>query len=205
MNSSQDLYSEARLADWLRANGQGAVERIVDGMVEDVKKFEGGASQADDLTIMALAFHGAAAGTVRSETLRMELTNQLAEVARLNTAFSEYAEDKAVPKRAVGQFQLMFDELLTNIISHAYSDAGEHRILVEVRFSVDRIAAKITDDGKPFNPLKYGAPPIEASIDERQVGGLGIHLVRNVMDEVIYHRASDKNIVEAVKHLDGSA
>jgi len=203
MNSSLNLYSESRLAGWLEDNGRGAVEDIVDGMVEDVKRFEAGADQADDLTILAVVLHGDA-GAGQYEALKLELSNQLSEVERLNVAFSEFAEKSNVPKRIVNQFKLVFDELLTNIVSHAYSDDGEHTILTDIRLFGDKIVATIADDGKFFNPLKYGTPPVEASIDEREVGGLGIHLVRNVMDEVRYRRAGETNVVSVVKYLDAS-
>jgi anti-sigma regulatory factor (Ser/Thr protein kinase) len=204
MDSSLNLYSEPRLAGWLEDNGTGAVEGIVDGMVEDVKRFEAGAAQADDLTILALAFHGDV-GAGQYEMLKLELSNQLPELERLNVAFSEFAEKSNVPKRTVNQFKLVFDELLTNIVSHAYSDHGEHTILTEIRVFGDKIVATIADDGKLFNPLKYGKPLVEASIDEREVGDLGIHLVRNVMDEVRYRRQGETNVVSVVKYLEAPA
>ncbi len=175
------------------------MEDIVDEMVEEVNRFEAGADQADDLTILALAFHGDV-GAGQYETLKLELSNQLSEVERLNVAFSEFAEKSNVPKRTVDQFKLVFDELLTNIISHAYSDDGEHAIFTEIRLFGDKIVATIADDGKLFNPLKYGTPLVEASIDEREVGGLGIHLVRNVMDEVRYNEPG--NEVTMIKRHD---
>jgi sigma-B regulation protein RsbU (phosphoserine phosphatase) len=203
MDTSLNLYSESRLVAWLENNGRGAVEDIVDEMVEDVKRFEAGADQADDLTILAVVFHGDV-GAGQYEALKLELSNQLPEVERLNVAFSEFAEKSNVPKRTVDQFKLVFDELLTNIVSHAYSDDGKHTIFTDIRVFGDKIVATIADDGKFFNPLKYGRPLVEASIDERKVGGLGIHLVRNVMDEVRYRRAGETNVVSVVKYLDAS-
>ena len=203
MDSSRNLYSESRLAGWLESNGRGAVEDIVDEMVEEVKRFEAGADQEDDLTILALGFHGDV-GAGQYEALKLELSNQLPEVERLNVTFSEFAEKSNVPKRTVNQFKLVFDELLTNIVSHAYSDDGEHTIFTDIRVFGHKIVATIADDGKFFNPLKYGRPLVEASIDEREVGGLGIHLVRNVMDEVRYRRAGETNVVSVVKYLDDS-
>ncbi len=202
MDGGENLYSETRLATWLRTSAGGTVEEIINAAVADVKAFEAGAAQADDLTMMALTFQGSAE---QPTTMRLELLNQLPEVERLNVTFAEFAVARSVPKRVISQFRLVFDELLTNIISYAYTDEAEHRIRAEVRWSTDKIVATITDDGKPFNPFKHGTPPIEASIDERKLGGLGIHLVRNVMDEVRYERAGDRNVVGVAKYLDTSA
>ncbi len=63
----------------------------------------------------------------------------------------------------------------------------------------------VADDGKPFNPFLLAAPDTGQSVEEREVGGLGVHLVRNVMDEVSYHRRTDRNVVILIKHLKPSA
>ena len=137
--------------------------------------------------------------------LRLELLNQLPEIERLNDAFVAFAEARSVPRRVIRQFGLVFDELLTNIISYAYADDREHRIQLEVRCTANKVSARITDNGVLFNPLKHRSPPVEAPIDEWKVGGLGIKLVRNVMDELSYVREGDENIVDVAKYLDPPA
>jgi len=96
---------------------------------------------------------------------------------------------------------VVFDELLSNIVSHAYRDKGEHTIDLRAELSSDRLALTITDDGRPFNPFTSAAPDTAVAMEEREPGGLGIHLVRNMMDEVSYSRRADKNVVFLVKYL----
>jgi sigma-B regulation protein RsbU (phosphoserine phosphatase) len=201
MNPERELYTEERFAEWLRTNAATSVERLVDGIVSSVKVFESGAPQADDLTVLAVAYHGSGTTDDGPRTLDLELVNQFSEINRLASAFATFAEEHGVSQRLVRHFKMVFDELLNNTISHAYEDDGPHTIGVAVRLGQDRLTASITDDGVPFNPLKFGKPLTEASIDEREIGGLGIHLVRNVMDEVHYQRAVGQNIVSVVKYL----
>jgi anti-sigma regulatory factor (Ser/Thr protein kinase) len=101
---------------------------------------------------------------------------------------------------------VVFEELLSNIVSHAYRDEGEHTIDLRAELSADRLALTITDDGRPFNPFTSVAPDTTAvSTQEREPGGLGIHLVRNMMDEVSYRRRTNKNVVILVKHLEAGS
>jgi sigma-B regulation protein RsbU (phosphoserine phosphatase) len=90
-------------------------------------------------------------------------------------------------------------------VSHAYRDKGEHTIDLRAELSSDRLALTITDDGRPFNPFTSAAPDTTVAMEERQMGGLGIHLVRNMMDEVSYRRRTDKNVVILVKHLEAGS
>ncbi len=137
--------------------------------------------------------------------LELELGRDLSEIDRVNEVFATFAAEHHVSLAVIRQFKLVFDELLNNIITHAYEDQREHAIQVAVRYSSEQLTASITDDGAPFNPLRFGIPPVEASIDERRVGGLGIHLVRNVMDDVLYNRVDDHNVVTVVKNLSGES
>ena len=96
---------------------------------------------------------------------------------------------------------IVFDEMLNNIISYAYHDEDEHEIEIRVELSENRLTVSIVDDGIPFNPIGVETPDTELSLEERKIGGLGIHLVRRVMDKVSYQRRIDKNIATLVKRL----
>ena len=98
---------------------------------------------------------------------------------------------------------MVLDELLNNIISYAFEDDGVHTIGVRVELSSDRLAITINDDGMPFNPLGKELPNTRLPVEERPIGGLGIHLARNLMDDVSYNRRTDENEVILVKYLKG--
>jgi len=84
----------------------------------------------------------------------------------------------------------------------AYRDNREHNIEVRMAALVGkRLTVTITDDGVPFNPLSVEAPDTDLSLEDREVGGLGIHLVRNLVDDVSYHRRIGKNVLTLMSHL----
>jgi anti-sigma regulatory factor (Ser/Thr protein kinase) len=97
---------------------------------------------------------------------------------------------------------MVFDELLANVISYAYSDEDAHSIEVIVNCAENRLTISISDDGMPFNPFTREDPDITLSVEDREIGGLGIMLVKNTMDETGYQRRHNRNIVTLIKHLD---
>ena len=96
---------------------------------------------------------------------------------------------------------MVFDELLNNIISYAYQDDEEHEIEVRVEAAGERLVVSIADDGIPFNPFDAAKPDTGLALEERTLGGLGIHLVLKVMDKVAYQRRTNKNVLTLVKKL----
>jgi serine/threonine-protein kinase RsbW len=103
------------------------------------------------------------------------------------------------------QFTLAFDEILTNLASHATQVAGrEIGVEVALRLYGDRLEATIWDDGPPFDMTKTADPDIDAGLEDRAVGGLGLFIVRNVMDEVVHDRLGARNRLFLIKRLDAS-
>ncbi len=138
-----------------------------------------------------------------SETLELTLRNDLAEHARLAAALSDWAERQGIDPGLATTFELAFDEILANIVGYAYDDADEpgveHAIEVACRWDGETLSAEVVDDGRPFDPLSAPEPDLEAGLDERQVGGLGLFLVRQLMDEVAYRRQDGKNRLSFAK------
>jgi serine/threonine-protein kinase RsbW len=109
------------------------------------------------------------------------------------------AEQQGFSKREVNKIQVAAEEALVNVISYAYPDDGGD---VEIRCNAkgaEGLVIEIIDWGIPFDPLSLPEPDIEAPPEEREVGGLGIHIMRNIMDEVSYKREGDRNILTLVK------
>ncbi len=136
-----------------------------------------------------------------AHALEIILKNDLTEIDRLNQDFMVFAKKYDLPKAICRKMRLVFDELLNNVISYAYHDQREHLIGVKIGLHDDRLMITIEDDGGPFNPFSLAAPDTELSIEERRIGGLGIHLVRNLMDKVGYQRRIDRNVVTLIKHV----
>lgn len=201
MNITQSLYGEPQLVHMLKSETLASAENLVEGVVHDVLRFQGNAEQADDITVLALQYHG---GREKEESrvFALTLTNRLAEIQRLNAAFTAFADEHAVPAAARRSGNIVFDELINNVISYAFDDQTEHTIDVRIELTPRRLVISITDDGRPFNPFQMDPPDTALSIDERGIGGLGVHLVRKMMDEVSYNRRTGRNVVTLVKYLD---
>ena len=139
------------------------------------------------------------------DRLELSITNDLVEIDRVNEAFEGFAEKHSIPMPIVFKVKMVFDEVLNNVISYAYEDEQDertHAIDIEIGISSTRLLIQISDDGKPFNPFGAGAPDTKLALDERELGSLGIHLVRSVMDEAGYHRKIGRNIVTLAKNLE---
>ena len=91
--------------------------------------------------------------------------------------------------------KVALDEILTNIISYAYDDAKEHIIVIRLSLDQEKWTVEVEDDGRPFNPLNAPEPDTKQLLGERPIGGLGIHLVRKLIDELEYRRQNDRNIL----------
>ena len=202
MNRQKQLYGEERLVDLLSSRDHKSAESLTLAVVDDVQDFEAGADQADDVTILCLQYFGAPEYVRQVVTLDIDVQNRLAEIDRVNRKFNAFAEAHSIPTRSARSINLVFDELLNNIVSYAFEDEESHVIRIRIELAGHRLAVTIRDDGIPFNPFARDRPDTSLSIEEREIGGLGVHLVSNVMDEVSYSRLASDNVVTLVKYLE---
>ena len=121
--------------------------------------------------------------------------NQKAEIGRLAQFVDRFGEEQHLSADDVMSLNLVLDEVVMNIINHGYDDAGEHQIPVTLALDGDVVTIRVEDDGRPFNPLDAPPPNLDVPIEERQVGGLGIHIVRSVMDDVEHRRDGGRNVL----------
>jgi anti-sigma regulatory factor (Ser/Thr protein kinase) len=135
------------------------------------------------------------------EILELTIQNQIAEISEVYLRFEVFAEQLQLPSQIVGTMQIVFEELLSNIIKHSYSDEERHEIVIKVQVFADRVRVIIIDDGMPFNPLDAETPDTTLSLEEREIGGLGIHMVRTMMDSISYERDVNKNVATVVKNI----
>ena len=200
MDPAKNLFSEKRLAELLSSQKHKSAEEVVQSTVTEVKRFEDGMAQADDITALAAQYFGILQET-EDPVLEMVVQNRLPEIERFKKSFNTFSEQYDIPTPVRRKMNVVFDELLNNIITYAYRDEDEHSIEIKVELSGDRLTVSITDDGIPFNPFGVETPDTKLSLEERKTGGLGIHLVRKVMDKVSYQRRIDKNVITLVKDM----
>ena len=135
----------------------------------------------------------------------IELKNDLGELPRLADDLQAFAEAHRLPDAALLAMNLALEELVTNTISYGYADGQPHLIAVTLHVDGPDLHLRVEDDARPFNPLDMAAPDLDVPIADRQVGGLGIHLVRSMMDDVRYERAGSRNVVSMRKRVAGAA
>ena len=124
-----------------------------------------------------------------------ELKNELSELGQLCENCEEVGRDINLSDKTIFEMNLALDELFTNIISYGFSDQQEHTIKINITIEGDQLQMRIEDDGVPFNPLASKTPDFQCGIEECKIGGLGIHLIKKLMDDVHYQRVSDKNVL----------
>jgi sigma-B regulation protein RsbU (phosphoserine phosphatase) len=193
MSPADELYSEARL-EALLTNAKDPPEALAGRIIDDVEKYAAEAEQADDITILAYRAESQSDAS-EVQTLQLSAAPDLKEIERVNSEFQEFALARNVPPGPVQKVCIVLDELLNNIISYGFDDDESHEITVDVAVYPDHLLVEVSDDGIPFNPFDRVGPDVTLSVEEREIGGLGVLLVTEMMDEYHYQRHKNKNSV----------
>jgi serine/threonine-protein kinase RsbW len=133
--------------------------------------------------------------------LVLQVKSRLSEVARIAPSLREFADLHAVPTKAILAVNLALEEIVVNTISYGYADPHEHCIDVEVIVQDGWLVVRVEDDARPFDPTDRPAPDVAKALEDRPVGGLGIHLVRGLFDAVEYQRRGAQNVLVLKKAL----
>ena len=134
-------------------------------------------------------------------SITIRICAELADIERLNRLVRSFGELHEVPGRALYALNLAIDELVTNIILYGFDDATGQEIVVELNVAPGELRACVTDGGRHFDPLTAPPPQLGNSLEDRALGGLGIHLVRSLMDKVQYSREGGKNVLTVHKRI----
>jgi anti-sigma regulatory factor (Ser/Thr protein kinase) len=126
-------------------------------------------------------------------TIDITIVNRGSELARVAALLDRLGAEHHLASEVVADLQVALDEVLTNITEYAYVDDAEHDIHLRFRVLDHVVEAVIEDDGVPFDPLALPPPGVSAPLHERRVGGVGIHFVKSLMDEVVYDRVGERN------------
>ena len=126
------------------------------------------------------------------------------EIRRISAAIEAFAQAENWPSALEFHINLVLEELGLNVIKHGYTDgnpdADRHEVEIELASGPGAVTIEIIDNGKPFDPLTDAPPPdLQSDLEDRPVGGLGIHMVRTMMDEVRYRREGNRNHLTLVK------
>ena len=128
------------------------------------------------------------------------LTNDVQEVPRLNVFVDEVCEDMGCDMETTMRMNLAIEEAVVNVIDYAYPSGTVGSIDINVTIYDNHMEFVISDSGTPFDPTKKEDVDISLPVEERRIGGLGIHLVRQLMDKINYERKDGRNILTLIKN-----
>ena len=195
-NNTHELFGEQRIIDALiHSNSQNIIERMID----QVHTFIGDAEQSDDLTMLAVRY------TRQENPLLFHkditLHNDVDEVPLLADFVDEVCELVSFDTVTAMQMNLALEEAVVNVMNYAYPKGTVGTIQIEAAANVKRLKFIISDNGMPFDPTSHRPADTSLSAEERPIGGLGIHLITQLMDSINYERKDDKNILTLRKKL----
>lgn len=133
-------------------------------------------------------------------TIEIALTNDLREIAGVAARIDGFCADREIAPEVAYAVNLALEELLSNTISYGYEDGEPHRIEIILRLEGGMLVIAIVDDGKAFDPTKAPEPGLPASLEDDELGGIGLLLVNRMMDGIEYQRRADCNVVVLTKN-----
>jgi serine/threonine-protein kinase RsbW len=132
---------------------------------------------------------------VDEDLLTIKIPNDLAAIPRIAAELEAFCSRRAIPRRDVNRFNLALEEVLTNAVSYGFPAGDRHEIDVRVSYDSGALNAVVSDDGVAFDPLVQSPVDLGAPIEQRRIGGLGIHLLRELTDTVAYRRDGERNVL----------
>ncbi len=194
INSEKAPYGMKRLESVLAKNSEKAPSELLPLVKADVDAFVGDADQFDDITMLCIEFKGNGRKAEISLTPDAESVKTVAEF--LDTTLEAWE----IPMKVVSKLQIAADEIYSNIVR--YSQAKNAKVTAVQNGTV--LSLRFEDDGKPYDPTTAAEPDITASAEEREIGGLGIFMVRNMMDSMDYRYKDGHNVLTLLLATEGS-
>ena len=200
VSTREDEFGDERMKENLLASGHRGPGDTIEEMLRAVEGFAGTAPQFDDIAMLVLG-RGTPEDTIIVR--RFSLRNDRAEIPRLAQEIESLAEAGGIGPGVVGRLQLALEEAITNIIDYGLPVGGLYEIDVHATVEDGLVEVSVEDDGVAYNPV--ADTPVfdpDQSMEERRIGGVGVHLVRTLMDEVDYLRVGDRNRLTVRKRID---
>jgi sigma-B regulation protein RsbU (phosphoserine phosphatase) len=194
MDADGNLFSERRLEEFFGRQDDATSKSIADASLQEVEEYALGIEQADDITILAFRFSRSKI-EVAGHILDLSVAPDLAQIRKVNDSVESFCGEAGLPASIAQKLGIILDELLNNTISYGFNDEVEHEIQIHIEYADERVVVKVSDDGVPFNPFDQIGPDTTLSVEERELGGLGILLVKEMTDSQAYQRQSNRNII----------
>lgn len=199
MNIHHRQFGLQRVKDVINQHLNETSQQLLNALHSACEEFVNGAEQSDDLTMLAVKFTPKKEETVLHRELNID--NSISNVPKVNNFVKEIGKELKLPEKDTQSLKLAIEEAVVNVINYAYPAGEKGSIDIEAKASNTALRFKITDNGMAFAPTD--APDVDTSLsaEERQIGGLGIFLVRQLMDTINYERIDSKNVLTLTKKL----
>jgi sigma-B regulation protein RsbU (phosphoserine phosphatase) len=201
-NVIHDQFTEKRILDVARETLDAKNHKpdlLVGNMTKAVRDFVNGAEQSDDLTLLAIQY------TKQQLDIRYQrsitLNNDISQVPQLAAFMDHVCEAMGFDDNTTMQMNLAIEEAVVNVMNYAYPEGVTGNVNIEVQANDVRLKVVISDNGKIFDPTTVASVDTSLSAEDRSIGGLGIHLVRKLMDSVNYERIGGFNVLTLRKKL----
>ena len=192
-NLNDELFGTQRMLDALNRDPEAMPRQMLQAVRDDIDAFVGTAPQFDDITMMGLKYNGS---EKQNNTARLTIDAKTENLEKV-LGFTEEQLTKAdCPVKQLTQIGVAVEEIFVNIAMYAYGDkTGKADIFIDIGENPREAVITFRDKGMAFNPLAKEDPDVSQSAEERQIGGLGIYIVKKTMDQVEYRRENDENIL----------
>ena len=201
-NGKPQMFGEQRVIHDVEKNSKASAKELVDYLTQHVNIFANGTEQDDDLTLMCIRHAEADCGSTPTKH-RLIIKNELTEVSRMHTFIMTVCREYGIQNGIEKTLNLALEEWVVNVINYAYPKGMRGHVEMTSDFKDGILTLVVKDHGVAFNPTQHSEVDIDASLEERIVGGLGIHLVRSIMDNMTYERTVDGyNVVTMTKRID---
>lgn len=130
----------------------------------------------------------------------LTIQNRLEDIQIVVEKFEEFAVLTKIEQSFILKMNIVLDELIANIVRYAFEDDHDHFIFLEFQVKNNSFFLTLKDDGVEFDPFNQNTPDTNMGLEEREIGGLGIHIVKSLMDKYIYERIENENVVRIEKY-----
>lgn len=199
-NQNKELFSNERMVQSLLSNYKADVQTIVEGLLNDVNEHAKDTPQSDDITVLCCRYNSPLQNDGKA-LFKVKLKNEISELEQMNTFVDEIGETLNLPTEEVFQIRLAMEEAVANVILYAYPKGESNIVELEAQSDGEMLSIQIIDYGMEFDPTKAEEADTSLSSEDRPIGGLGIFLIRQVMDSVEYQRIDGRNVLLITKKI----
>lgn len=195
-DSNNVLYGDDRLLSLISDSYSSSPLSICNTVLSDIDVFVKETPQFDDITLLCFEYNGIS----RQDENSIKLPAEIENIAKVTDFVEEKISSSGFPAKFISQINIVIDEIVGNISNYAYTpENGSVEVYLSISENPHAITLSFIDCGVAYNPLERTDPDVTLPESQRQIGGLGILMVKNIVDDISYQRVDDENILTITK------